>query len=580
MKGPSAYTGPWHCVLARGVPPVLVPLSISVEVGVLWTFQLPLLLKGEDIGYLFGGFFAVLLAAASLATLVSSFFAVFTDPGYLPTGNELQDLACHRAREASVAVAALKDMYTKAFPASVMEAKGVASVKAGILDIARTPPPEPRLGRGRLTEPRWCATCNIWRPPLSSHCACCGRCCIGFDHHCYVIGKCVGARNHRSFFLLCTIGTVSSTAILVLSLWQATNRDVDLWFREWWCAFIVSSLILLASIIVSVMKWTCSGTSELPASTAVTSRLASRQRVTRHQNIVWLGTYLGSIGCGMCFLLMMALTAKQAYEKEPELWAMLWSAIYCAGAAPFCMTQAWTQCDAISRGSTIKGRVAADRNGEASPARRANTIREFLARDPPPLLHPNLTKTSPARVLVSQGQAQEGDELLMSPQDSSEEETDEEAAPSRGFCTIDTAEETDDKEAASSAQTRGNVLNADGQQTDLHEKDLAHASWHATSFGDEEPSSMNTCFPTAPTEDLHHSFEAQNQSVEEEQNNEAATPRSLHSTPSKISQYSASSRDALLGQPVAQPYSQYHVVRAGAPMPRRAAPHAQLGRLA
>lgn len=47
-----------------------------------------------------------------------------------------------------------------------------------------------------------CITCEIRRPPLSTHCSTCNVCVRGWDHHCNWVGNCVGQRNHRCFVLL------------------------------------------------------------------------------------------------------------------------------------------------------------------------------------------------------------------------------------------------------------------------------------------------------------------------------------------------------------------------------------------
>uniref|UniRef100_A0A7S2IBB1 Palmitoyltransferase n=1 Tax=Helicotheca tamesis TaxID=374047 RepID=A0A7S2IBB1_9STRA len=60
---------------------------------------------------------------------------------------------------------------------------------------------------------RYCATCNIFRPPRSKHCNSCNVCVSKFDHHCPWVGNCIGERNHRYFFLF--LISISSLTILV-----------------------------------------------------------------------------------------------------------------------------------------------------------------------------------------------------------------------------------------------------------------------------------------------------------------------------------------------------------------------------
>ena len=51
------------------------------------------------------------------------------------------------------------------------------------------------------TRPRWCKTCNRWKPPRSHHCSMMGACVLKMDHFCVWMGNTVGLLNYKSFVL-------------------------------------------------------------------------------------------------------------------------------------------------------------------------------------------------------------------------------------------------------------------------------------------------------------------------------------------------------------------------------------------
>jgi palmitoyltransferase ZDHHC9/14/18 len=60
-----------------------------------------------------------------------------------------------------------------------------------------------------LVSCKYCVTCQMIRPPRSSHCALCSNCVSILDHHCPLLSTCIGMRNYRFFvlFLLCLLQT-------------------------------------------------------------------------------------------------------------------------------------------------------------------------------------------------------------------------------------------------------------------------------------------------------------------------------------------------------------------------------------
>ncbi|KAH8613863.1 putative DHHC palmitoyltransferase [Trypanosoma vivax] len=71
--------------------------------------------------------------------------------------------------------------------------------------------PETVVVNGRQMTCKVCSTCNITRPPRSSHCIVCDYCVEEFDHHCTVLGSCVAKRTFRFF-----VGFLFSFTFLML----------------------------------------------------------------------------------------------------------------------------------------------------------------------------------------------------------------------------------------------------------------------------------------------------------------------------------------------------------------------------
>ncbi|KAI9322131.1 DHHC palmitoyltransferase-domain-containing protein [Dichotomocladium elegans] len=65
-------------------------------------------------------------------------------------------------------------------------------------------------------EPRYCKTCNNYKPPRTHHCSTCGRCVLKMDHHCPWINNCVGYHNYGHFIRFITFTEISAIYLFVL----------------------------------------------------------------------------------------------------------------------------------------------------------------------------------------------------------------------------------------------------------------------------------------------------------------------------------------------------------------------------
>ncbi|KAI8342988.1 DHHC palmitoyltransferase-domain-containing protein, partial [Chlamydoabsidia padenii] len=70
------------------------------------------------------------------------------------------------------------------------------------------------------TPPRFCKTCQVYKPPRAHHCRYCHRCVLKMDHHCPWINNCVGIYNYPHFLRFIFFVNVACTYVIVLLVWR------------------------------------------------------------------------------------------------------------------------------------------------------------------------------------------------------------------------------------------------------------------------------------------------------------------------------------------------------------------------
>ncbi|KAI8097732.1 DHHC palmitoyltransferase-domain-containing protein [Halteromyces radiatus] len=99
--------------------------------------------------------------------------------------------------------------------------------------------------------PRFCKTCNNYKPPRTHHCSSCGKCVLKMDHHCPFVNNCIGFANYCHFIRFLTYIEISSIYLLILlscRLAQAIKSSTSLFISDW----VLLGLNLLLCIIVII----------------------------------------------------------------------------------------------------------------------------------------------------------------------------------------------------------------------------------------------------------------------------------------------------------------------------------------
>ena len=102
--------------------------------------------------------------------------------------------------------------------------------------------PRKSVIRGHLYNIKYCDTCDIFRPPRSSHCSKCDNCVQQIDHHCSWIGNDVGIRNYKYFYLLVSCLFINSLYQIGFCLYVLLNRIIKGNLDEKTTLLIVASL--------------------------------------------------------------------------------------------------------------------------------------------------------------------------------------------------------------------------------------------------------------------------------------------------------------------------------------------------
>ena len=110
---------------------------------------------------------------------------------------------------------------------------------------------------------RPCDTCNITRPPKTSHCVICDNCIMEMDHHCFYISNCIGIRNRKFFVLFLIYGFILSVLCIITSLYHLylififddkSNQMTKSLFKKYYIPIIISFITMIIGILILILK--------------------------------------------------------------------------------------------------------------------------------------------------------------------------------------------------------------------------------------------------------------------------------------------------------------------------------------
>lgn len=105
--------------------------------------------------------------------------------------------------------------------------------------------------------PRFCKTCDNYKPPRTHHCSCCNRCVLKMDHHCPWVNNCIGFANYCHFFRFLIYVEISTMYLFILLSCRLSQlvRDMrvdDIKPTRLEAGFLSINLILSALVMIAV----------------------------------------------------------------------------------------------------------------------------------------------------------------------------------------------------------------------------------------------------------------------------------------------------------------------------------------
>ncbi|KIJ53486.1 hypothetical protein M422DRAFT_154773 [Sphaerobolus stellatus SS14] len=115
--------------------------------------------------------------------------------------------------------------------------------------------------------PRYCRSCERYKPPRAHHCRQCKRCVLRMDHHCPWVNNCVGHYNYAHFIRFLVYVDISC----MYHLWMLTSRVFDAWKPNggYWVSefcvepgatelvFIILNYVTCVPVILAVGAFSC-----------------------------------------------------------------------------------------------------------------------------------------------------------------------------------------------------------------------------------------------------------------------------------------------------------------------------------
>ncbi|GAA5888925.1 hypothetical protein JCM16303_002782 [Sporobolomyces ruberrimus] len=204
--------------------PFLASICVAIGLPVLWFAFVGQALwedsRGQGLGT--GGKGAVIVFAYLTLVMWSSMLkASLSDPGILP--RNLDESPQRKYVESEAVDPATGEKRPGQFVAEIKYLR----VRDGVVGS------------------KWCETCEIYRPPRTSHCRLCDNCVELTDHHCAFLNNCIGRRNYFPF-----LAFLSSSNLLLMYSIAFTAYSISLTPSDPTHWDSVGSYILLALLVI------------------------------------------------------------------------------------------------------------------------------------------------------------------------------------------------------------------------------------------------------------------------------------------------------------------------------------------